>query len=145
MDNPVEIAAARFSESFNCAQAVLAAFAARFGLDEKTALKLASPFGGGVARRGEICGAVTGALLAVGLKEGAETPAGKEHAYQLAGEFLRQFEAAHGSLLCRDLIGCDLRTPAGNQQAAKRKVFVTICPDLVRSAARIAGSLLETA
>jgi len=145
MENPAESAGKRFSEGFNCAQAVFAAFAPRYGLEEKTALKIASPFGGGVARRGEICGAVTGALLALGLKEGAETPAGKEHIYQLAGEFLRRFTAEHGSLLCRDLIGCDISTPEGHQQAADKKVFATVCPALVRQAAQMAESLLEEA
>jgi C_GCAxxG_C_C family probable redox protein len=145
MDDPVEIAVTRFSENLNCAQAVFSAFAPRFGLDDKTALRVASPFGGGVARRGELCGAVTGALLALGLKDGAEVPAEKERIYQLAGEFLRRFEEKHGSLLCRDLLGCDISTPAGHQQAADRKVFVTICPALVREAAQITESLLETA
>jgi C_GCAxxG_C_C family probable redox protein len=144
MENPAELAEKRFSESFNCAQAVFSAFAARYGLDGNTALKIASPFGGGMARRGEVCGAVTGALLALGLKEGAELPAGKDHIYQLAGEFLRLFQERHGSLLCRDLIGCDISTPSGHQQAAEKRVFVTICPGLVREAAQMAESLLET-
>jgi C_GCAxxG_C_C family probable redox protein len=145
MEDPAALAEKRFSESFNCAQAVFSAFAPRSGMDELTALRIASPFGGGMARRGEVCGAVTGALLALGLKEGAATPAGKERIYQLAGELLRRFEGQHGSLLCRELIGCDISTPAGHQQAAEKKVFVTICPALVREAARLAGSLLETA
>ena len=144
MDDPVEIAATLFAQSYNCSQSTFAAFAPRFGLDEKTALKLASPFGGGMARRGEVCGAVTGALLALGLKEGAELPAQKDAIYRLAGEFLHRFQVEHGSLICRDLIGCDLSTPAGHQQAAEKQVFVTVCPALVRDAARIAGSLLET-
>lgn len=144
MKNPAESAEKRFSEGFNCAQAVFATFAPHYGLDEKTALKVASPFGGGMARRGELCGAVTGALLALGLKEGAELPAGKEHIYQLAGEFLRRFAEKHGSLLCRDLLGCDISTPAGHQQAAEKRVFVNICPVLVREAAQLAESLLET-
>jgi C_GCAxxG_C_C family probable redox protein len=144
MEDFPAIAEARFSQSYNCAQAVFSIFAPQLGLDEKTALKLASPFGGGVARRGEVCGAVSGALLALGLKEGAETPAGKDHIYALAGEFLRRFEAGHGSLLCRELLGFDIGTPAGYQGAAEKGVFVTICPAVVSAAARLAGELLET-
>ena len=90
-------------QSFNCSQSVLSAFAAQYGLDKETALKLASPFGGGVARRGEICGAVTGALLVLGLARGADKPAGKDEIYRLSQEFMRLFEEKHGTLLCREL------------------------------------------
>ena len=110
-----------------------------------TALKLASPFGGGVARRGELCGAVTGALLALGLARGADKPAGKEEIYRLSQEFMRLFEEKHSSLLCRDLIDCDISTPAGYQSAAEKRVFTTICPGLVRDAAEIVQTLLESA
>jgi C_GCAxxG_C_C family probable redox protein len=142
MANPSETAADLFHRSFNCSQAVFSAFGPRFGLDEKICLRLASPFGGGVARRGEVCGAVSGALLALGLVRGADDPAGKDAAYQLAGEFLRRFESKHGSLRCRDLIECDLSTPAGYQAAAEKKVFVTICPALVLAATGIVEELL---
>ena len=56
MATPAEIAVTSFSQNFNCSQAVFSAFAPQFGLERETALKLASPFGGGVARRGEVCG-----------------------------------------------------------------------------------------
>ena len=142
MATPEETAAARFDQGFNCAQAVFSAFATQLGLEEKAALKLASPFGGGVARRGSICGAVSGALMAFGLVHGAETPAGKEEIYRRSQELLRRFEEKHGSILCRDLIGCDLSTPAGRQEAAEKGVSRSICPGLVREAAGIAREML---
>lgn len=132
-----------FSRSFNCSQAVFSAFAPQYGINAATALKLASPFGGGIARRGEVCGAVSGALLTLGLARGADTPAGKEEIYRLSQEFMRRFEEKHGTLLCRDLIGCDISTPAGYQAAAEKKVFTTICPTLVHEAAEIVQSLLD--
>jgi C_GCAxxG_C_C family probable redox protein len=143
MTNLPEAAVNCFSRSFNCSQAVFSTFAPQFGIDEATALKLASPFGGGIARRGEVCGAVTGALLALGLARGADTPAGKEEIYRLSQEFMRQFEEKHGTILCRELIGCDISTPSGSQEAVDKKVFVTICPALVREAAEIVQSLLD--
>jgi C_GCAxxG_C_C family probable redox protein len=76
MTNPPEIAVARFRQDFNCAQSVLVAFAPQLGMDESQALKLASPFGGGVVRRGQICGAVTGALMVLGLAQGRRIPTG---------------------------------------------------------------------
>jgi C_GCAxxG_C_C family probable redox protein len=145
MPTPSETAAATFALGFNCAQSVLAAYAARLGLDESTALKLASPFGGGIARRGQVCGAVSGALLALGLARGNDQPAGKLATYQLSGEFLQRFEAAHGSLLCRDLLQCDISTPEGHQQAADRKLFATVCPALVRDATELLESFLNPA
>jgi C_GCAxxG_C_C family probable redox protein len=145
MATPAEIAVTVFSQNFNCSQSVFSAFAGQFGLDRETALKLASPFGGGVARRGEVCGAVTGALMALGLARGADQPAGKDEIYRLSQEFMRLFEQKHNSLLCRDLIACDISTPAGYQAAAEKRVFKTICPLLVQDAVEIAQKLLETA
>ena len=145
MATPAEIAVTVFSQNFNCSQSVFSAFAARFGLDRETALKLASPFGGGVARRGEVCGAVTGALMALGLARGADKPAGKEEIYRLSQEFMRLFEEKHQTVLCRDLIACDLSTPAGYQYATEKRVFTTICPVLVQDAVEIVQKLLEAA
>jgi len=143
MTNLPEVAVNTFSRSFNCSQAVFSTFAPQFGMDEATALKLASPFGAGLARRGEVCGAVSGALLTLGLARGAETPAGKDEIYRLSQEFMHRFEEKHATLLCRELIGCDISTPAGYQTATEKRVFVTICPALVREAAEIVQALLD--
>jgi C_GCAxxG_C_C family probable redox protein len=140
--NPPEIAVARFRQSFNCAQSVFAAFASQLDMNDSQALKLASPFGGGVARRGQICGAVTGALMALGLAQGADTPAGKEDAYRLGQEFLKRFESRHASILCRELIDCDISTPEGHQLARDKGAFTTLCPLFVRDAAEIAQNML---
>ena len=142
MNNPVDAAAAWFDQGFNCAQSVLVAFAAQLGLDESRALKLASPFGGGVSRRGEVCGAVTGALMVLGLAQGSDTPAGKESAYLLGQDFLQRFEVRHGTILCRKLINYDISTPEGLQQARERGVFTALCPLFVRNATEIARTLL---
>jgi C_GCAxxG_C_C family probable redox protein len=142
MTIPSEIAVTRFHQGFNCSQSVLVAFAPQLGLDESQALKLASPFGGGVARRAQTCGAVTGALMALGLARGADTPAGKEAAYLLGQEFLQRFESRHATILCRELLGCDISTPEGRQQALEQGAFTTLCPQFVRDAAEIAGVML---
>jgi len=98
-----------------------------------------------VARRGEICGALTGALLVLGLARGAQAPAGKEEIYRLSQECMHLFEDRHKSVLCRDLIGCDLSTPAGYRSATEKRVFSTICPVLVQHAVEIVQKLLEAA
>jgi C_GCAxxG_C_C family probable redox protein len=138
-----EIAIALFDRNFNCAQSVFAAFASQFGMDEGCMLKMASPFGGGVARRGHICGAVTGGLLALGLARGAESPSDKEAAYRLGQEFMHRFESRHGSILCRVLLDFDISTDAGWQQAREKGLFNTTCPEFVRDAVEIAQDMLD--
>jgi C_GCAxxG_C_C family probable redox protein len=142
MPTPVENAQAVFDQGFNCSQSVFSAFAGQFGLDKQSALKLASPFGGGVARRGETCGAVSGALLALGLARGALTPAGKEDIYRLSQEFMRRFKEKHATLLCRELIGIDISTPQGWQEARQTGRIATVCPLLVRDAVEIVQALI---
>lgn len=140
-----ETAVSIFLQNYNCSQSVLAAFASEFGLEEKTALRMASPFGAGLARKGEACGAVTGGLMAVGLARGTDTPASKEEIYRLSQEFMSRFEAKHGSIVCRKLIDCDLSTPEGHQTASAKGVFRSICPGLVRDAVEILQELLKVA
>lgn len=144
MKTPCAAAAAYFERKFNCAQCVLAAFAPNLGLDEKTALRLTSPLGGGLARRGEVCGAVNGALLVLGLARGSETPDGKDQTYRLAQDFLARFEQRHGSLICRELLGYDIRDPQERERAAQAGVFSRLCPLFVSGAAEILQSMLET-
>jgi C_GCAxxG_C_C family probable redox protein len=143
MTAPTHFALARFNEHFNCAQSVFSAFAAQLGIAEETALKLASPFGGGFSRRGEVCGAVTGALLALGLARGTTTPAAAQETYRLGEEFMHRFEARHAGLRCRQLIDCDISTEQGWQAATEKGVFTTVCPALVRDAVKIAQALLQ--
>jgi len=134
-----------FKEGFNCAQAVLSPFAPELGLERETALKIAGTFGGGMGRLGEVCGAVTGALMVLGLKYGctdAQDPEGKEAAYRLVREFADRFRARHGALRCRDLLGCDIGTPEGRKLAHERGLFANLCPQLVRDAAEIVGQML---
>jgi len=143
MTDRIKIAAACFDQGFNCAQAVLSAFASEAGLAEESALRLASPFGGGIGRRGQVCGALSGALMALGLRRGNDTPQGKEETYRLAGEFVKIFEERNGSILCRDLIGYDLSTVDGLQAARESEIFSLVCPALVESTAELLEEFLK--
>jgi C_GCAxxG_C_C family probable redox protein len=118
-------------------QAVFAAFAPDLGIQTDIALKLASPFGGGIARQGDVCGAVIGALLVLGLQKGNATVEAKEETYHLAEDFIQRFRDRQGSILCRKLIGYDISTSDGLQSAREQKVFVTLCPAFVQSAVEI--------
>ena len=139
-------AIACFDEGFSCSQAVFSVFAPQWGLDRMTALKVASPFGGGMGRLGETCGAVTGALMAIGLKYGqtiGEDRAAKEKSYELARQFAERFKARNqGCLTCRELLGADISTPEGLQKVRETHAFTIMCPKFVRDAAEIVEELL---
>ena len=141
----VEQAVACFQEGYSCSQALLSTFAPQFGLDRELALKVSGPFGAGMGRMGDTCGAVTGAFMVIGLLHG-RTQAGdqetKEKAYALVTELANQFRQRNGSLACRDLLGCDLSTPEGRQYAHDHGLPATRCVDFVRDAAEIIDRML---
>ena len=135
-----------FSDGYLCSQAVLTAFCEQFGLNKETALKLSQGFGGGFARCGETCGAVTGALMVIGLKEGSslqdETPE-KEKTYATVQAFIGAFRNRHGSIVCKELLDCDISKPDGYNRAEKEKLFETVCPKLVGDAVAILEKLMD--
>ena len=146
MNDTSDAAVAIFLEGNNCAQSVLAACGQPLGLARETAMQVAQAFGGGLGRTGNVCGAVSGALMAIGLKVWAKDGkdnAAKEQAYRLAQNLMAQFQAHHGAINCRDLIGFDLHTPEGYKKAAEAGVFRKVCPELVRDAARMVEELLS--
>lgn len=123
-----------FEEGFNCSQAVLGAFSKDLNLDQEMALKIATGFGGG-SRNGELCGAVAGALMVLGLKEGhyikGDTE-GKQKAYQVAKEFTNRFKEEQGSIVCKDLLGYDLSKPEEYQILVEQGKFKKDCPQFIR-------------
>jgi C_GCAxxG_C_C family probable redox protein len=125
-----EEAKALFAQGFSCSQAMMGAFAPSLGLDRDAAFKIASGFGGGMGRMAETCGAVTGAFMVLGLRFGSPKAdrEAKEAAYTRVREFAERFKAAHGSLVCRELLGCDLSTPEGAVLAQEKKLSSTVCP-----------------
>lgn len=125
-----------FSSGYNCAQATLAALAPQFGMEEGAALKLSAAFGGGIARTGGLCGALSGALMALGLKRTPVeiSPAIKNAAYARAKQLMDDFAAACGAVHCRDLTGCDLASAEGQARFAREGMHKSVCEKLVRTA-----------
>jgi len=122
-----------FQNGFNCSQAVLTTFCEENGMATETALKISTCFGGGM-RNGEVCGAVTGGLMAIGLKYGHSTQGDdttKTRAYQLTREFTQQFKEKYGTLLCRQLLGYDLSDPKQLAIIKEKQLFDTICPQII--------------
>ncbi len=142
----VETVLSSFRDGFSCAQALLSAYGPELGLDRETALKVAGAFGGGMGRMGEACGAVTGAIMVIGLKYGSTDPKdfrAKEEAYRVVRVFAERFRALNESITCKELLGCDIGTPEGMKLARKSKVFSTRCPKYVKDAAEIIEELLR--
>lgn len=145
MKKNIERAVSDFKKGFSCSQSVLSVYAPRFGLSRTMARRVAGAFGGGMGRMGKTCGAVTGAFMVIGLKYGAtkvEDLPHKEKAYALVKEFVKKFTSRHGSITCKDLLGCDLSTPKGVKTAIEKKLFATICPAFVRDASKILDHIL---
>lgn len=117
---------------------MLAGFGELYGLDRSTALKLARAFGSGMGM-GRECGAVTGALMILGLKvqEASSEKETRYRVYDLVRELVRRFEEKRGTIICKDLLGVDLGTPEGRDKAIKDNLFRTLCPGFVRDAAQI--------
>ncbi len=134
-----------FMKRFTCSAAVFSAFSEELGLDPDTAKKIACGFGAGISKTGNICGAVSGALLVIGLKYGKSVEgdeAATEKTRALVRQFISEFTAKNGSVNCTALLGYDMTTPEGYEAARVSSVFLTKCPDLVRDAADILKIIL---
>ena len=138
-------AAAIFKSGYSCSQAVCAAFAEDFGIDRDTALRLSCGLGGGMAHTGNTCGAVTGALMVIGMKYGrteVDDLRGKEKTYAVANEFVTEFLRRNHTVNCTELIGCNLSDPKELAAAREKDLFHTKCSLLVRDAGEILEKIL---
>ena len=133
-----------FQKGCACSQAILAAFGPEFGLPARQAMKLAAGFAGGM-RMAEVCGAVTGAFMVLGLAkcgDNCTTMEGRSKLYEDIRGFAGKFRELEGSVMCRDLLGCDISTPEGMTKAKENGLFSTICEKLVRRAAQILETMI---
>ncbi len=144
--NRPERAEQMFQQGANCAQSVTCAFAEDLGADRGLALRMATGFGGGMGHTGSTCGALTGAVLALGLafgmKDTADQPA-KERTYALVAEAVQRFRERTGAIACPDLLGLDISIPEQLQTARDRNLFKEKCPTFVKIAAEIVEQLLR--
>jgi len=132
-----------FENGLSCAQSVFTAYAVHFGIEEEKALQISSAFGGGIARLGSICGAVTGAFMVIGLKYGGKDSQSKERTYLQAKEFAHRFESLNGSIYCKDLLGCDISNIEGLELARQKNLFKTLCPKYIKDACDILETLFQ--
>jgi C_GCAxxG_C_C family probable redox protein len=120
----------------NCAQAVFAAFADEFGLDEEFAKRLATGLGGGVGRMREVCGAVSAAALVIGMRLGPD----KMKAYPVIQDFCAKFKDRCGSIVCRELLEGTGATTGGAPEARTPEYYhKRPCVELVKIACALLG------
>lgn len=135
--NNAEVAVSKFKSGYNCAQSVLFSYAKDFNLNEDIALKIANGFGGGMGRKQEVCGAVSAAIMVIGLKYGRcenESKEKQETTYSKVRTFIDEFEKRNGTVKCKELLsGCELLTDAGQKQF-KENALIEKCYDYVRQA-----------
>jgi C_GCAxxG_C_C family probable redox protein len=141
-----EKAANYFKQDYNCAQSVLLTMQAYYSSPRNSLVpKIATAFGGGIGRRGSLCGALTGAIMAIGLKHGTNKTVliEKEEAYEVALKFYDQFVKECGSPFCRELIGYDLTNLEELERLRKSNVREQKCSHFVKKAVEILIRLEE--
>lgn len=143
-----EKAVSLFKEGYNCAQAVVGAFADIIDIDENALTRLSSSFGGGMGRMREVCGAVSGCFMVLGLLIGYDdvtNPALKSEHYAIIQEAARRFKEENGSIVCRELLGLDSNAPTPHIPSPRTEDFYKKrpCSELVGIAAEITESILN--
>ncbi len=144
MGQSSELSVRAFLEGRNCAQSVLHPFCAELGLDPEAAMKAASGFGGGMGRLGEICGALSGGILALGLRFGGGERPAIEAAYAKTRELFERFRQRRGEVACRRLLGgIDLASDEGHRRFKELGLRESVCRECVRTAAALLEDLLD--
>ena len=138
-----------FQSGANCAQAVVLAFHEELGMDEKTAARLASSFGGGIGRLREVCGAVSGMMMVYGLLRGyddLQNPEAKKAHYENVQALAARFREENGSIICRELLALhkDEQTEPTPTPRDAKFYHSRPCMGFVQSAARILSEALQS-
>lgn len=143
----IDQAVSKFSEGYNCAQSVLYSFCDEFQIDEDLALKMSCGFGAGMGRMQEVCGAVTGGIIVIGLKYGRgrnDDNEAKEVTYAKTREFMERFSEKHGTYACRKLLnGCELTTEEGQKYFKENDLLNKACKLCVESAVEILNNIIQ--
>lgn len=148
MSTKTDLAKGYHDRGYGCSQSVLASFTQDYGLSEELALRIATGFGSGMGRMCEVCGALTGAFMVIGLKygkvitDGTKYGGDKETTYRLVAEISKRFQDKNGSIYCRDLIGHDLRNPDERAEVIEMGLFKTVCGKAIQDAVELLEDIL---
>lgn len=133
------------SKGFNCAQSVLLSLSDLTGLAAKKSLAIAGGFGGGM-RASEVCGAVSGAVMAIGLLfpfTDGEDSAAKDRIAAITREFHRRFREKNKTIICRSLLGYDLEKPEESVIIKEQGIIAKVCPEFMDCAEAIVRDLVK--
>lgn len=148
MSNRSAMAVARFLGGYNCAQSIVYAFSDALEIDKNLALKMACGFGAGMGRKQEVCGAVSGGIMVIGLKYGrGENDDRKvmDAAYIKVRELMDRFSEKYGTFICRELVGgCELTTEEGQRHFKEKDLLQKICKPCIESVAEILEDIISS-
>jgi C_GCAxxG_C_C family probable redox protein len=134
-----------FKGKCNCCQSIILTYGPEYGLTKDVGIRLGTGFAGGLARHGEVCGAVSGAIMVIGLAHGMKNEDdedSREKTYELVQEFIKRFSEKNSFVRCNELLGCDIGSPEGRTQAKEQGLFDTLCPNYVKDAAEILEDII---
>ena len=139
--NRIELSEKLFKEGFNCSQAVVGAFSDLLPFDHDTLMKLASPFGGGMGRLREVCGAVSGMFMVLGFLKGYDNLSDsedKKKVYESVQLLAKEFEKENGSIVCRELLGLSLKNDNPTPEKRTEEYYKKRpCVELVKCAVKV--------
>ncbi|MCU0287326.1 MAG: C-GCAxxG-C-C family protein [Acidobacteria bacterium] len=141
-----EQALAMFDEGFCCSQAVITPYVEQWGLDREHFLKLTDAFGGGIGGLANICGAVSAAIMLIGLKYGRTSASdldARQKTRKMVKEFVKLYNERNGFIDCKNLLGVDISTGEGMAEAKEKGYFNSKCPGLIEDAVDILNSILD--
>jgi C_GCAxxG_C_C family probable redox protein len=127
------------NSGFNCCQSVFAAFSDEINLDQKTALRIATSFGGGI-RVGSVCGAVTGALMVLGMQKGHDSfndLEEKQRANEITIDFIERYRRSVGHIECKEILGFNPSIPCENQEKERDEIKAVRCPVAIETAVKL--------
>lgn len=146
-EETTRMAAGYAEQGFLCSEAVLMAIGDLLGFKSDAIPRIATEFGAGIGRRGEVCGAASGGVMGLGLRfdrDTAEADKGDWRPYWYAAEFLDQFRARCDGVRCRDLLSLDLSRPEDVEEYHRRGHWDTRCRELIETAVGLAHDLLAS-
>ena len=146
-ENEINIRVAKaieiFEQGYNCSQAVFMAYSDKYGIDSETASKLATSFGGGMGRLREVCGAVSGMFLVLGMEypfTDTKDKASKNTNYKAVQHTANEFKSIMGSYICADLLKLK-HLPQNPESSERNETYYKSrpCTRCVAVAAEIVG------
>jgi C_GCAxxG_C_C family probable redox protein len=146
VEKTAALASEYFDQGYNCAQSILLAVGEALGYEADFTPSIAGGLGGGIGHEGELCGALTGGVLVIGLHYSSNTPYDRDAkalTYERSADFMRRFAMANGARRCRDLTGVNMRTEEGMAAFRLLNVKERICQGVLRNAVRQVFAAIE--